>query len=361
MRSNRMRRARGAVRAAGRDILESSRLLLAAKAALAAALAWALAPLLPIVDETYAYYAPLGALISMYATVARSARSGIEAVAGLAIGIVVGVGGFALRLAGAPGVVAVAAVAAVGVLLGGIRALGAGRDWVPIAALFVLIFGGADIESYSLGYLVHVAFGVVIGLVVNALVIPPLYVRQAGQRLSSLRDRVAELLREVGEMVEDGRMSADELDRRVDDLVETLEAVRDDVREADESRRGNLRGRRGREAADENEQRMRALDRTAFFVRDLLDLLAVGSSRASESQPNPELADALRSAAELVSTPIGSEEGPARLARAEASLTAFAEGVDLRSRGRTSAVADEAAVLVSLRRIVEASRPFVVA
>lgn len=358
--SDRIRRLRRAVGGAVRDILQVPRVLLAAKAALAAGLAWGLAPLLPFVSAEYAYYAPLGALISMYPTVARSARSGAEAVLGLGLGIVVGIAGFALLLAGVPGVAAVAAVAAAGVLASGIRVLGAGREWVPIAALFVLVFGGADLEEYSLGYLVHVAFGVLVGLAVNALILPPLYLRRAGRRLSTLRDRLADLLREVAAMVDEGGAPSADLDRRLDELGATLAAVRDDVREAGESRRGNLRGRRRRAAADENDDRMRALDRTAFFVRDLVDLLAAAPERWSAGDGQRELAAAIRSSAELVATPIAAAEGPARLENAEASISAFSAAIDERADGPASAVADDLALSVTLRRIVDAARPFVV-
>ncbi|MEH3089950.1 MAG: hypothetical protein PGN24_10270 [Microbacterium arborescens] len=78
-----------AARTAGGEAFAVSRLLLAGKAALAAAIAWYLAPLVPFAHDEYSYYAPLGVLVSMYPTIADSARAGLQAVAGLAIGIVI--------------------------------------------------------------------------------------------------------------------------------------------------------------------------------------------------------------------------------------------------------------------------------
>jgi len=49
-------------------------LQLAAKAALAAGLAFAIAPLMPGSAAEYPYYAPLGALVSKYHNVAGSFR-----------------------------------------------------------------------------------------------------------------------------------------------------------------------------------------------------------------------------------------------------------------------------------------------
>ena len=149
------------------DAVTPDRLLLAAKTAAAAVIAWYLAPLVPFALSEYSYYAPLGVLVSMYPTVARSAASGVQAVVGLAVGIALGLGALDLVDAGVLRGVAVAAVIAHGVLAAGIRALGVGRDWVAIAGLFVLLLGGADPDGYSVSYLLTMAFGVVVGVVVK--------------------------------------------------------------------------------------------------------------------------------------------------------------------------------------------------
>ena len=49
-----------------------SRVLLAAKTALAVGIAWLIAPLVPGVADDYPYYAPLGALVSMTPTMMGS-------------------------------------------------------------------------------------------------------------------------------------------------------------------------------------------------------------------------------------------------------------------------------------------------
>ncbi|MEQ7735821.1 hypothetical protein, partial [Escherichia coli] len=65
----------------------AQRLQLAAKAAVAAGIAFLIAPLMPGAAANYPYYAPLGALVAMYHNVAGSVRQGLEALAGLAVGI----------------------------------------------------------------------------------------------------------------------------------------------------------------------------------------------------------------------------------------------------------------------------------
>src|SRR5919112_113289 len=112
------------------------------------------------IDE-YPYYAPLGALSAMYPTVMGSVRTGLQTVAGLALGILLAAG---VLLVGPPNLVTIGLAVGIGTLLAGVRRLGAGAEYVPMAALFVLIVGGPDAEDYSVGYLGQMAVGVAIGL-----------------------------------------------------------------------------------------------------------------------------------------------------------------------------------------------------
>lgn len=353
-------RLRGVVASWGRDIGSQPRLLLAAKTAVAAAVSWWLAPFLPLADEQYSYYAPLGALISMSPTIASSARAGVQMLAGLSLGIATGLGGVALDRIGVPAVVALAAVVAVGVLAGGARQLGAGRNWVAIAALFVLLLGGGSAQQFSLSYLIDVAFGVVVGLVVNVVLVPPVYFRRAGRRLSELRDDVAERLHAIADGLADCTPDADELRRRMRRLSATADAVRAEVREADESRRGNPRARRWAAQRDENRSRLRALERTVFFVRDLADVLELAGDRGDAAlgdRARDELAEAMHRAADLVATPPEAPESRERLARAEDALDRL--WAELDAGPAPSGVAEDVTIALCLRRIVDASRPFV--
>jgi hypothetical protein len=60
-----------------------ARILLAVKAAIAVAIAWFVAPHMPGVADEYPYYAPLGALVSMYPTLMGSVKAGLQTLAGL--------------------------------------------------------------------------------------------------------------------------------------------------------------------------------------------------------------------------------------------------------------------------------------
>lgn len=343
-----------------REMTEPARLLMALKTAVAAALAWYLAPLLPFTDDQYSYYAPLGVLVSMYPTVAASARSGLQALIGLATGIGLGLLGIAALFAGLPGLITLAAVVGVGVLFGGVRTLGVGRDWVAIAGLFVLLLSGADTEDFSLSYLVTMAFGVAVGIVVNLVVIPPLYLERASGRLSVLRDDLSTLMDTIADHVESGTVDAAALDAA--ELEHTTAEVRAEVYEADDSRKVNPRGRRHGSKPEDNLSRLRALERTAFYARDFVDVLVALHDAGSVSLgPDVRLpfAEAIRACGALVAAPIHAEESPARLTDANAALERYLIALTRATGGTASIAADALAPAVLLRRMIDVSVPFV--
>lgn len=338
------------------------RLLLAVKTSLAAVLAWYLAPLIPFAEDQYSYYAPLGALVTMHPTIARSARVGGQVLMGLALGIAISLCGIGAMHLGIPGGVVLGTVIGVGVLLGGLRWLGAGGDWVALAALFVLLAAGGDPEGFSISYLGTTAFGVVVGIAVNLVVVPPLYLRRASERLSALRDTVTDVLTDLADAVAHDEIDADRVHRALETLSRTGEAVAGDVDEAEESVRANPRRRRHQDVREQNAQRMAALERAAFLTRDLIDLLL--ELRATDDGTliavvRDDLALTIRRAADLIGTPVGDARARERLRAADEALAAYQRALgDPRPRRRDD-VATGAAVELCLRRIIDVARPFV--
>jgi uncharacterized membrane protein YgaE (UPF0421/DUF939 family) len=343
-----------------RGMLDGPRVALAARTAVAAAVAWLLAPHVPFAAEEYSYYAPLGVLVSVYPTIARSARSGAETLAGLALGIALGFGGIGLVWLGVPGALAVGLLVGVGVLLGGLGALGVGREWVAMSGLFVLLLGGPHPEDFSVSYLVTMAFGVAVGVLANLILFPPLYLQRAGARLSALRDALARHLHDMADAVATGEVSPAALDDAVGDLGDTVVQVAEAVRDAHESSTANPRARGRTDARERNRRHLRALERTVFSTRDLADVLA----RAHEEQPQAPvdaapslLAEAIHRAADLVAQ---SPEGDAatRLDAAVEALDRYTAAVDASTPGEPSRVAGDLTAVICLRRIVDAARPF---
>lgn len=259
-------------RRAWRQAVTRARLLLALKTAVAVGIAWAVAPFVPGVAEEYPYYAPLGALVSMYPTLMGSAKTGLQTLLGLATGI--GLAAVVLATVG-PNWWTIPIIVGVGVLLSGTGWFGAGREYVPMAALFVLIIGGADAQDYSLGYLVQMAVGVVVGLLVNLVVLPGLTSVEASAEVDRFRGRLAGHLRDMGSaLAETWPPEHEAWSRGLDELSTTSDEVRRALVEADESRKGNPRALLHRSSSQTDHRRLAMLDEILFHVRDMTGALA---------------------------------------------------------------------------------------
>src|SRR6185312_9315184 len=141
-------------------------------------------------------------------------------------------------------VVTVGLLVFLGVLVAGLPRLGAGRDWVPMAALFVLLVGGSDAGDYSLGYAVQMAVGVLVGITVNFLLFPPLNFSAVGRSLQQLQSDLAGQLEEMAEaLLEDWPPERDEWASNGENIVRLSEQVRQAVATADRSRKAKPRRR----------------------------------------------------------------------------------------------------------------------
>jgi hypothetical protein len=232
---------RGVIRRTVAPSVRPARLLLALKTAIAAGLAWPVAQLIPGSVQEYSYYAPLGALISMMPTLMGSLRASLQTVLGLGIGIALA---WAVLASPLPGTASVPLAVGLGVLLGGLRGLGAGRDYVPIAALFVLVIGGAQADEYSLGYVVQMGVGMLIGVTVNLVIVPPLRFRESANEIIGLRRDIADNLDGMASaLVEDWPPEHRDWFDGVRTLESSIRAAEPIIDEARESRRGNPRAR----------------------------------------------------------------------------------------------------------------------
>jgi hypothetical protein len=248
----------------------------------------------------------------------------------------------------------------VGVVLGGMRALGPGRDWIAMAALFVLLIGGrTDAETYSVSYLVTLAFGVVVGVVVNLVVAPADALPRAARRLGELRDTVAARMDDMADAVTAGTTDDRALGEAMAGLAEMLDAVTDEVREADRGRRGNPRARRHAEGHAQSARRLRELERVTFFVRDLADVLArlPADDAALRGENRDRLVAAIRACRDVVATAPGHEEAAKRLAAASEATEGYLSALEP-TETAAAEVAELATAGVCLRRIIDACRPF---
>src|SRR5690606_11320404 len=97
---------------------------------------------------------------------------------------------WAIIFAGIAGLPSVALAVGIGTLIGGVPGLDAGRDYVPIAAVFVFLVGGGEVDEFTFGFAVQLALGIGLGVLVNFAVPPPLRTATAKQSIRELRARL---------------------------------------------------------------------------------------------------------------------------------------------------------------------------
>ncbi|WP_344274663.1 FUSC family protein [Actinomadura napierensis] len=208
------------------------RLKLTAKAVVAAVIAWVVARYL--VGHSEPYFAPLAALLGVYPSVVRSVRESLAYAAGFVIGAALAI---PVGIWIGPNALGIAVVLVFAMMASGWRRLGGQASQVAFTALFALLLGGRQAVEYTLPRLADVAVGLAVGLAVNALVFPPLYLRRAEYAADQLRDALAEAMDALAGAVtdpEDGRAGWDEADER-------LRGVQEQARHAYEQGRDSMR------------------------------------------------------------------------------------------------------------------------
>ncbi|MEU0368780.1 aromatic acid exporter family protein [Streptomyces sp. NPDC006283] len=215
------------------------------KAAGAAILAWALvgwwwqAPM--------ALMAPWTAVVLVQSTVYRSLRAGVQQLVVIGVGTVLAAGAAALT---GNTMAAMALALPLTVLLGNYPRFGDQGIYAPTTAVFVLAY-----SSFSGTAVFHRLFealvGAVIGIGVNALILPPVHLRDVRDSLDRLGRDSAALLRDMAQDVENGyaRASAEQWYERAWRLAGPLQGLHDARMWTDESHRFNP-GRRLRRAPE---------------------------------------------------------------------------------------------------------------
>ncbi|WP_244461402.1 FUSC family protein [Rhodococcus sp. ZPP] len=214
-------------------------LIQAVKAATAAVLAWVLAAMVFALPQPF--LAPYAAVFMIEATVSRSLRVAAEQLAAVSLGVV---------LAAAVGAlvdsitVGVGIAVLMGLLLGRWRRLGSSGIWVAVTALLMVTYGAAEDPDVLGLRIVEIALGAATGVAVNALFLPPLYVKRSQRAVTGVGVTAANLLAEVPEELRAGpaagqlrgtsgrRRSARNSTRRSEAVAWTEESARGNLRSA---------------------------------------------------------------------------------------------------------------------------------
>jgi uncharacterized membrane protein YgaE (UPF0421/DUF939 family) len=297
------------------------------RAALAAALAWQVAVLLPPALSQYAYYAPLGAVIAVHPTVADSAAAAWRTVVAilLGFGLAAAVHEVGLPL---PGALTIALIVALAVGIEQWSVLQEHASWVSFAAVLMLTVGtAADPARYAVAYAGLTLLGAAIGVLVTTVLFPPLQLTAAARRITTTRTLLARHLQDIAAGLRRGEVpTPDDWLRRGRDLETALDRMRVAEGLVERARRANPRARRWGGSATSIREQSRALDRVAVLVDDLTTLVV-------EFQPHRRgidavdggtgwvLADALDGLARVVRTPYPSgDDREAAIAGADAAL-----------------------------------------
>jgi uncharacterized membrane protein YgaE (UPF0421/DUF939 family) len=284
------------------------------RAAVAAALAWQVAILLPAPIAQYAYYAPLGAVIAVHPTVADSASAAWRTVVAILSGFGLAVAVHELT-APVPGAVTIALIVALAVVVERWRVLREHASWVSFAAVLMLTVGTAgDPARYALAYAGLTLLGAAIGVLVTTVLFPPLQLTAAERRIRTTRGLLARHLRDLADALRLGEVpGTDEWVRRGHELDTALDEMRTAEGLVERARRANPRARRWGTSTASIREQSRALDRVAVLVDDLTQLVV-------EFQPHRHgidrieggtgwvLADALESLAQVVCVPYPTDD-----------------------------------------------------
>lgn len=273
------------------------------KAAAAAGLAWLATMPLDGTAETYALYAPFGAVVAISTTVVGSLREAAQIVLAIACGVLL-----AIAAAPLPNLVGLLVVVGGGFLvieLPWVRRLGDVAGWVPISAMFALVLGGSSVWDYAAAYLGLTTFGAAFGLLVNALW-PPMALDATDRALTRLKDVLAAQFDGIAEGLRGERPpTLEEWSATLQEVEPAVAGVRRIPAQTRDSGRVNWRASRWREKTQRTHERVRSLEHLAFLVEDLT-LLVREHERADLQEValgpalRPPAADALEALAEVL-------------------------------------------------------------
>jgi hypothetical protein len=210
--------------------------------------------------------APLTALLVVQLTMYETVAHGRERIVSVVAGVLVAVG-----FASVTGLTwwSLGLIVGVSLVAGRLLRLGPHLLEVPISAMLVLAVGGA--ENAALGRVVETLIGAVVGVLVNLLIAPPLYVQPASDAIAELAARMGTFSRTLAEALR-GEWSREAADRHLAGaraLGEEVARADRQLARTEESARLNPRGRIARQAQPRLRSTLTALEHAQVGLRNL--------------------------------------------------------------------------------------------
>jgi uncharacterized membrane protein YgaE (UPF0421/DUF939 family) len=319
------------------------------KTVLATVIAWVLAAQVFHLDQ--AYLAPWAALLTVHATVFGSLRRGIRQAGASVLGVLVAFG--AGQLFGISAVAVGAAILA-GLLAGSVRGLRDDTTTTAATALIVLTNGYADNGGILGSRLLDTGVGIMVGLLVNLLVWPPLRDRSAARQIDVVAERVGGVLSEIAARLSGGCHPADvddwiaktnALDRAIDRAWSVLAQARESGRL--NPRHATARRMRAAQGFDDILERLgQAVAETRSMAR------TIGHARVPTREWDPRFRERWRELLDRAGTAISAADAEA-VTSVRADLSAYADELAV-GHLREGFWPVAGAVLVNLRNILDA-------
>ncbi len=277
----------------------------AVKSGIAAAIAWQLGTLLPGALPQHAYFAALGAVSVMYLALTDSLMEGVRVVVSLTAGVLIACG---VSWVWSPNAVTIGVAIAIGATMAGVRWLGAQAGWLPLSSLFALTSSAGVPLTFSVDYVLQVTLGAGVGLLVNAMILPPLALFDVRKQALRVRLGILDQLIHVARALRSGEAPmAEQWAAKLAELPPARVALRGFVSRARRARSANPRARRWRRQEDEQLRVGDAFERLSWLVEDVGIVFYEGQQDGTTAD-DPELAhraaEAIEATAAVLAEPV---------------------------------------------------------
>ena len=261
-----------------------------AKTTLAAVISWELARLLP--GSQPPVLAPLTALLVTQLTLVKTITGSLQRVASVTAGVLL-----ALAAADLLGLHwwSVGLVIFVSLAVGQVLKLGSHRIEMAVSALLVMTLGGTP--GVARTRVLETLIGAGVGVLVNAVLVPPVYIRPASEAIYGLADDMARVLEGAAADLAEGWSGEDAYERlrEARELDGEVGEAREAISQAEDSLRLNPRGRLVvGDPSDELREGMSTLEHSVILVRGLMRSLVDLDTATGGGGPDPALAAAVR-------------------------------------------------------------------
>jgi hypothetical protein len=181
----------------------------------------------------------------------------------------------------------------VSLAIGQVLKLGSHRVEVPVSALLVLTLGGT--AGVARTRVLETLIGAGVGVLVNAVLVPPVYIQPAGEAIYQLADDMARVLEGAAADLAEGWSGEDAYERLLEarELDGEVGEAREAVGQAEDSLRLNPRRRLVGDPSDELREGMTSLEHSVILIRGLCRSLVELDTVTGGRGPDPALQAAL--------------------------------------------------------------------